>query len=101
MKQYTKEDLESIRKKRMEGKRWWARMVIHLGIMRFTVEPKNCGFDYWTCYRLNLWNPLTWIYVVSLFFIYVLIGAPIRAMIKEAVNSVNDIISMAKGERYG
>lgn len=101
MKKYTKDELDDIRKKRVDRMNWMTRMMIHLGIMRFSIEPRSCGFDYWTCYKLNIWNPLTWFFIVPMFFVSVMIIAPIHAMIKEALNSVNNIVSMAKGERYG
>ena len=101
MKKYTSEDLNNIRVKRMEKMKWQSRLGIRLRIVKFTIEPRSSGFDYWTCYKLNLWNPLTWIYVVPITLVYVFFIAPVHAMIKEGINSVKDIISMAKGERYG
>lgn len=101
MKKYTKEEMDDIRKKRMDRMNWLTRMMIHWGIIRFSIEPRSCGFDYWTCYKLNVWNPLTWIFLVPTGLVIVMIVAPIHAMVKEAFNLVKEIARMAKGERYG
>ena len=101
MKKYTDEDLNNIRVKRIKKMKWWDRLIIRLGIMKFTIEPRSSGFGCWTCHKLNLCNPLTWICCIPIALVSVFIVAPIYAITKAAVDSVKEIISLAKGERYG
>ena len=101
MKKYSEQDLNDIREKRIKKMSWLSRMVIKMGIMKFSIEPRCNGFDFWVVYRLNLLNPLTYLFCIPVALWNIIVQAPVRSMFKEAVGTVKTLISLSKGERYG